>query len=79
VNLPSPHMIKLTGKQWLTAAIVVVLAVLAFKLLVPEKERPAAEDFRRRAISPGSRGNDFATPFLRIARNTPGFAGGSNS
>jgi hypothetical protein len=44
VNLPSPHMIKLTGKQWLTAAVVVVLAVLAFKLLVPEKERPAAEE-----------------------------------
>jgi hypothetical protein len=41
---PSPHMIKLTGKKWLTAAIVVVVAVLALKTLMPEKKRPVAEE-----------------------------------
>jgi hypothetical protein len=41
---PSPHMIKLTGKKWLTAAIVVVVAVLALKMLMPEKKRPVAEE-----------------------------------
>jgi hypothetical protein len=29
-----------------------------------------ANSFRRRAISPGSRGDGFATPFFRIALNT---------
>jgi hypothetical protein len=42
----TPHMIKLTGRQWLAAALVVVAAVVLFKMLpdkaplVPAKKNP---------------------------------------
>jgi hypothetical protein len=36
-----PHMIRLTGRQWLAAAFAVVAAVLLFKMM-PEKARPVA-------------------------------------
>jgi hypothetical protein len=40
------------------------------EIIVESMPARVAMSFRRRAISPASRGDGFATPFLRIARNT---------